>query len=387
MHSAHVVTRSRLVERIEAASTRPPTLGASVEGAVSLAMGEPFGGTPSTVVDAAVEALRTGRTRYEQLSGSPTLRGEVAAHLSAYADTTLSSGEVVLTHGASAGLAATILAVVDPGDKVVLLEPTYSLYADHVSMAGGTVEWVATAGDGRLPLDALDTALADAAMIVLCNPSNPTGRVTPGADLAAAVELAARHGAVVLCDEAYCDIVFDGLEFVSVLDFFSSNPHVVCCGTFSKSYAMTGWRLGWVVAHEELASKINLVHRTFNGALNTFVQDAAASALALPPEHLERLRAEFQSRRDLVVEALSGVPGVQMATPQGAFYAFPQVDTPLSSLELQTHLSHRGVLVRAGSEYGPSGEGHIRLSFATDTDSLQLGLERFVSAVRDLPHA
>lgn len=172
MASPRFPARSRFVERIEAMSTRPPTLGAAVEDAVSLAMGEPFGGTPDAVVHAAVRALRSGRTRYEQLRGSPRLRDSVAAHLSGYAGSALVASHVVLAPGASAGLAATILALVIPGDKVVLPEPTYSLYADHVSMAGGHVEWMRTAEDGRLPLENLEDALQDDPHDATCLPGS-----------------------------------------------------------------------------------------------------------------------------------------------------------------------------------------------------------------------
>ncbi|TCP39174.1 aspartate aminotransferase [Tamaricihabitans halophyticus] len=354
------------------ASRRPSTLGIVPEGTVSLAMGEPFGGTPEVVVDAAITSLRRGRTRYAPLTGDPSLRARVARHLG---DGVTEAG-VVLTHGASAGLAAVVLALVDQGDRVVLPEPTYSLYADHVAMAGGNVDWVSTLPEGGLDLDRLAELVPGSKLVMLCNPSNPTGRILSESDLRGLADLAAAHGAWVLVDEAYRDIVFDAGTFTSALSLSATHPNVVCCGTFSKSYAMTGWRLGWVACGEELAADVNLIHRSINGALNTFVQDAAHVALELPADHLATLVAGFRERRDLVVDALEGLEGVTLARPQGAFYAFPRIEGVTDSRAFTMRLAQRGVLVRAGWEYGPSGEGHVRISFATDLDALRLGLDR-----------
>lgn len=142
---------------------------------------------------------------------------------------------------------------------------------------------------------------------------------------------------------------------------------------------MTGWRLGWVLAERNTADAINLVHRTINGPLNTFVQEAALAALSLPHTHIEHMVSELQIRRDLVCAYLEKIPLVETATPQGAFYAFPKIDAHLTSEELKAGLASAGVLVRAGSEYGPSGEGHIRISFAVDISQLREGMERIAT--------
>lgn len=376
---------SAMVERLAAGSRRPATLGVVPPGAVSLAMGEPFAETPQSVVEAAIRSVSEGRTKYAPLTGLPALRGAMAAHLTHRSATRVTADQVVLTHGASAGLAATILAVVNPGDTVLLPEPTYSLYADHVAMAGGRVGWVANHPDGRLDLDALADRMGEAALVVLCNPSNPTGRIVPRGDMEALNALANQHDTLLLCDEAYSEIVFDGLDFFSSLQLTESTDNIICCGTFSKSYAMTGWRLGYVAASPMLADRINRVHRTINGALNTFVQDAGIAALDLPSESLVEMSMAYQRRRDMVMDALSDLPFLAIAKPEGAFYAFPRVECSYSSQELTDLLATRGgVLVRAGCEYGPSGEGHIRLSFATDTATLDEGLARFVTTLRGL---
>jgi aspartate aminotransferase len=379
-----MVSGSNLVERVRATSARPSDLGGASVTAISLAMGEPAEDTPAPIVDAAIASLRAGRTRYERITGLPILRAGIAAGFNGDGIDGITSDNVVLTHGASAGLAAAILALVNPGDEVVLPEPTYSLYADQVAIAGGQVRWVANDAGGRPRLDQLRAALPKAKLLVLCNPSNPTGYVLAAEELHAIVQLAREHDARVIFDEAYRDIVFDGVSVASAAPLVPANPHVLCCGTFSKSFAMTGWRLGWVLADQRIADAINLVHRTINGPLSTFVQDAAVSALSLPREHLQRVVRDLQIRRDLVCEHLGELSGVEVATPQGAFYAFPKIDRGMKSVELADRLADAGVLVRAGSEYGPSGEGHIRISFALDVPQLREGMERVAKCLREI---
>lgn len=378
-------TASSLPERIRAASRRPKTLGGAVPGAVSLAMGEPDSNTPQPVVEAAVRALRAGRTRYSQITGSPDLRQEIASHLARSQGPEVDPANVVVTHGGSAGLAATVLALVNPGDRVLLPEPTYSLYADHAAMAGAKAEWISTRPDGSIDLHKLAAAAAGARMLILCNPVNPTGMVFSKADIEGVGAILRDHPDLyLLSDEAYSDIVFDEITFTSASELISVRDRVVLSGTFSKSYSMTGWRIGFICAAAAVAEKINLVHRTINGPLNTFVQDAAVEALRIPDKDLHALSARFQRRRDLVMRHLDGLDAVSVVRPLGAFYAFPRIDSALPSVELVQRFADGGVLVRAGSEFGPSGEGHVRLSFATDEAALEEGLRRFTHVINAL---
>lgn len=385
MLSPALTSSPTVTDRITAASRRPAGLGAVPAGAISLAMGEPDADTSPAITAAAVTALRAGRTRYEALTGAPALRSALAEHITAGTGRPTSAAEVVTTHGGSAGLAATMLALLSPGDRVIVPEPTYSLYTDHLAMIGAEQVWLAPTPTGRIDLVGLRALAADARMLVLCNPANPTGAVHTAAELAEIAEIVAAHPSLILVsDEAYCDIVFDGADFLSAAALPGIREQVVLVGTFSKSYAMTGWRLGYVVANEEHAARINLVHRTLNGALSTFVQDAGLVALRTPPGELARMRDTYQRRRDLVVRHLDGIPGIDLARPAGAFYAFPRVHTDVDSQTLVQRLAEGGVLLRAGSEYGPSGEGHVRLSFASDEAHLEEGLRRFVDVARRL---
>jgi aspartate aminotransferase len=348
-------------------------------------MGEPDSGTPAAVVDAAIAALNKGRTRYAPITGSPELRDAIAAQTTSKYGRDTHPREIILTHGGSAGLAATMIALINPGDRVLIPEPTYSLYADHVAMVGAECVWVPNLTDGSLDIESLREEAPSASMIILCNPGNPTGRVYPDADLHHLEQLLVDNpDLLLLADEAYSDITFDGAPYTSALALTQARDQVICSSTFSKTYAMTGWRLGHIVAPAALADRINLIHRTINGPLNTFVQHAAITALQTSDAELKAAARSYQERRDLVVQRLSGVPGIEMLTPQGAFYAFPRITSGLSSDEMTARFADAGVLVRSGSEFGPSGEGHIRISFATDVDTLDEGLRRFIATVKDL---
>ncbi len=377
--------------RIRQASRRPATLGATPEGAIALSMGEPDSGTPQHIVEEAIRALRAGRTKYTNLTGAPALRAALAGKLSAEVGREIEAEQVVVTHGGSAGLAASMLALVNKGERVLIPEPSYSLYADHAAMVGAEAVWVANKPDGTLDIERLAQEASSSRMIILCNPGNPTGRVFSPNDLERLAEVLARNPEILLlADEAYSDIIFTGAEFRSALALAKVADQVVLCSTFSKTYAMTGWRIGYVVAAPEIAGQINLLHRSLNGSINTFVQDAALVALETPKSDLRKVARSYEDRRDIVLEYLNDIEGLTLLTPQGAFYAFIAVDSDLTSDEMTARFAEGGVIVRSGSEFGPSGEGYVRISFATDPDSLHAGLERFVRVVQDLrrtPHA
>lgn len=376
---------SSAAARIVKASRRPKGLGATPAGAIALSMGEPDSGTPRRIVDAAVDALHGGRTKYAKLTGAPELQAALAEHLSTSAGRTITDEQIVITHGGSAGLAAAVIGLLNAGDRVLIPEPTYSLYVDHLAMVDADPVWVTNLADGSLDLGRIAVEAPTSRMIILCNPGNPTGRVYSAEELEELGQiLQANPHLLLLADEAYADILFDGMPYLSALQLASVADQVILSSTFSKTYAMTGWRLGYVVAVPELAATINLVHRSINGAINTFVQDAGIEALKIEKTELEASARSYELRRDIVVERLSGIPGVTMLPPQGAFYAFPRIHSKLSSDDMAARFAEGGVIVRSGSEFGPSGEGHIRISFATDVQSLEEGLRRFVDVVRSI---
>lgn len=356
--------------------SRRPALAPAPPGAVSLAMGEPDFPTPPSVTEAAVAALRAGCTHYADQKGLEQLRSALAAGLPVRPGRAWSADDVVVTHGATAALAAVVLAMIGPGDRVVVPEPAYSLYADLVVLAGGTVDFVPLAPDLHWDLDALAEALPGAAMMIFSNPSNPTGIVHSRQELETLGKLLEGSEALVVSDEAYHRLVYPGHELTSALDIASLRERTVYVQTFSKTYAMTGWRVGYLAGPREVVDAAAHVHRTHNGSLNTAVQHAALAALDLPDDTVDAMVDIYRQRRDLVVSHLSGVPGVHLVPPEGAFYGFLRYDSGPDSVTVARELAEREVIVRAGAEYGPSGEGHVRISFAAGEEDLWIGLER-----------
>jgi aspartate aminotransferase len=348
-------------------------------------MGEPDFDTPPEIVAAAIDALHAGWTRYTEPPGDAELRDALAAEVSRIARTPFARGQILVTHGSSAGLAAAILAIVNPGDRVVIPEPSYSLYADLVNLAGGVCVFVPLLPDFHLDFPALARALAGARLVVLCTPGNPTGAVYRADEWARLAELVTATPAYVLTDEAYHTLVYDGAPFVSGLAVDALRERLVYAQTFSKAYAMTGWRIGYLAGPEAIISAAGVVHRAFNATSNAFVQRAALVALRDGGRNARAWLEQFSARRDFALERLRTIDGLTIAPPEGSFYIFARYAAPISSGELAGRMIAGGVAVRAGREYGPSGEGHFRVSFATSIEKLAAGIERIANVFAALP--
>jgi aspartate aminotransferase len=374
---------SLAIDRVRLASLRP-TGATPPPGTISLAMGEPDFDTPPVIVEAAARAMRQGYTRYGDLNGDPELREHIAQDATRTSGASYTEASVLVTHGGAAAITASILAVVDPGDRVVIPEPTYSLYPDAVRLAGGQPVLVPTTSDHHLDLEALGRVLPGARMVVFCNPVNPTGAVFSSAELTGLAALLEGSDTLVLADEAYADIVYDELPFVSTLAIPGLRDRLIFCQTLSKTFAMTGWRIGYVVAPDDVVLSIRQVHRTMNSAVNAAVQRAAITALEAGPALVADMLQAYQMRRDFTLKRLAGIDGLDAHQPQGAFYAFARYRAALNSEDLARRLLAGGVSVRAGSEFGPSGQGHIRLSFAADIDTLDEGLRRIESTLESI---
>ncbi|MEE1801023.1 aminotransferase class I/II-fold pyridoxal phosphate-dependent enzyme [Streptomyces sp. JV176] len=363
------------VARIAAASrrTQQPQSGGDL---VSLAMGEPDFDTPEQVVEAAHAAIRAGRTHYSPLLGEPALREALAEKLAGIAGTPVSAADILITQGGTAGLAASILGIVNPGDRVVIPDPTYSLYADLVSMAGGVVVPVPLAPDLHWDLDRLADALTDAKLFVFCNPSNPTGIVHSRGELDALAALLEGTSTIVISDEAYSDLDYTGRPFTSAISLEGLRDRTVYCQTFSKSYAMTGWRVGYLWGPAPLIQAAARIHNTFNGSVNTVVQDAALVAVRTCDPDIARMRSAYERRGEIMRAELAAIPGLTLSTQEGAFYQFPRYDLDLPSAQVVAELRSHGVAVRPGSEFGAQGEGHLRLSYAASPESITEGVRR-----------
>lgn len=343
---------------------------------IVLGVGDPDFDTPAHIRKALVDALEAGATHYASWGGDPELRVALAALATRTAGREVSDAQVVLTHGGNAALASTILTVAGPGQRVVIPTPTYPLYMTLVRAAGAEPVMVPHGSDYHLDLDAIAAAAPGARLIVLCHPSNPTSAVYNRAELEAVAAIAQRNDLYVLSDEAYDHALCDGVEFTSTLAVPGLAERLLYVQTFSKTYAMTGWRLGYVIAPLEVADAVGAVHRSFNGALNTAVQRAGLAAITGPQDEPERNRREFELRRDLTSELLHGIPGVELGPAEATFYAWIRHGGDVESATMQERAQARGVVVRAGTEFGPGGEGHLRIALNKPRDVLATGIGR-----------
>lgn len=348
---------------------------------ISLASGDPGFATPAHIAEALSAAVAGGHTHYAEPYGDLQLRAAIVDEIKRRRGADFEIDEVVITHGATGALAAAIVACIEPGDHVLIPDPTYSLYADEVWIAGAEPVFLPLRPDFHLDLDVLEGAAGGARAIVLCTPCNPTGAVLRREELVAVAQLAERHDLLVFSDEVYDSIVYDGVEFTSVLEIPELAQRLVYVQSFSKKYAMTGWRLGYLAAPRPIAQAAARLHFALHGPLNAAVQRAGLAALTTPDDSQERFRVEYQDRRELVREYLESVPGVVVSVPEGGFHALVRYPLPIDSEEMMERCLAAGVAVSAGIEYGPHGEGLLRVSFGEGGSALQEGLARLRRAL------
>ncbi len=374
---------SLAVQRIEATSQRPSRRPGP--GVISLASGDPDFETPDYIRQALIDAISAGYSHYADGQGDPELRAALASLASSSAGTEIAANQVLVTHGGSAALTAAILGTVNPGERVLIPEPTYSLYADLTRMIGAEPIFIPQTPDFHLDLDAIEAEAAKgASLLVVCHPCNPTGVIYSNDELRALGRMAEKHDFLVLSDEAYEHIVFAGHPFTSTLAIDELRDRLIYCQTFSKTYAMTGWRVGYLIAAAPITAAAARIHRSLVGPMNSAVQRAALAAVTTESDWPERMRVEYEARREIVGKLLSDVPGVSVRLPDGAFYAFVKYEGNPTPLEVVEAAYDLGVAVRAGTEYGPSGDGYVRLAFATSREELTEGVMRLRSLLASL---
>lgn len=371
------------IRRISEAAGRLERQGRDV---VHLTIGRPDFDTPAHIKEAAKAALDAGKVHYTSNWGIPQLRQAIATKLRAENGIDLDwETEILVVSGAAQAIAISMLGFLNPGDEVLLPVPAYTSYLHMAAFAGARVVPV--------PLDeargfALDPAelrgriTSRTRMLVLVSPGNPTGAIWSQESLTEVAALAAEHGLLVIADEIYEKLVYGGHHHFSIASLPEVRERTITINGFSKAYSMTGWRLGYVAASRPLIDVlVRLVQYTTTCA-TTFAQWGAVAALTGPQDAVEEMRLEFDRRRNLVERSLSRMPGVVCAPLQGAFYAFPDVsELGLSAAELADRLlEEASVAVVPGSVFGPGGEGHLRISYATDYRRLEEGLGRLADA-------
>jgi aspartate aminotransferase len=356
-------------------------LEAANRAIIHFEIGQPDFGTFPNITLAGVQAMAGGKTRYTPPAGIPTLREAIARVSSERRGVTFNPDQVVVSPGAKPNLFFPTLAVVDPGDEVIYPDPGFPTYEAMIGVAGGIPVPVPLLEENDFSFDMdifKEKVGPKTRLIVLNSPGNPTGGVLPRSDLDQIAEIALRYDCWVLSDEIYGEIAYDGLKVPSIAGFPGLEDRLIIMDGFSKTYSMTGWRLGYGIMPVELAQKVELLLTHSIGCTAHFTQFAGIEALNGTQELAAAMAAEFQSRRDVIVAGLNSLPGVTCKTPQGAFYAFPNVKKlGYSSTELANLiLEQAGVALLPGSAFGKHGEGYLRLSFATSLQNISDGLDR-----------
>lgn len=351
---------------------------------VHFEIGQPDFDTFANVSMAGIRAISEGRTRYTSPSGMPSLQQVIADDCGRRRGIHIDPEEVVVGPGAKPALFFPTLALIEPGDEVIYPNPGFPTYEAMIRVAGGVPVAVPLLEENNFSFDlqVFDRLVnLRTKLIILNSPSNPTGGVMPMADLEHIAQKALAFDCWVMSDEIYARIVYDGLSVPSITSIPGMQSRTIIVDGFSKTYAMTGWRLGYGIMPRELASRVGLLLTHSIGSTAQFTQYAGVEAVLGQQDQVDAVVAEYQRRRDLIVNGLNAIPGIQCQMPQGAFYVFPNIkETGMTSNELANLILEKaGVALLPGSSFGEYGEGYLRLSYANSIKNIELGLEKIRS--------
>jgi len=355
---------------------------------IHLEIGEPDFDTPPHIVEAAVDALRSGQTHYVPAPGLPQLRESVVAFLERTGRLRTTPDRVVITPGAKPIMFYVMLALCQAGDEVIYPNPGFPMYESIAAFTGAVPVPLPLREENEFRIDPgeLERLVTPRTRLLILNsPHNPCGSALTKADCEAIAEIAFRHDLTVLSDEVYWAIRYDG-EHASVLDVDGMADRTILLDGWSKTFAMTGWRLGFAVLPEPLVEPVTRLIVNSVSCTSAFSQFAAKEALDGPFDAVDRMVAEFRSRRDLIVGELNRITGISCQVPRGAFYVFPRVfELGLPASELQERLLREaGVAALAGTSFGVHGEGYLRLSYANSTENLHAAVEAIGALVAAL---
>lgn len=354
---------------------------------ISLSVGEPDFPTPWVIREEAFWHLEKGHTSYTSNWGLLELREEIARYMERYGTFYNPKNEILVTVGASEGVDAVLRAILNPGDEIIVVQPCYVNYVPLAKLMNAVVVPIDSSVNGYYPtaeqVRAAVTPRTKALMI--CSPNNPTGTMIPADELEKIARVVVENRLWCVSDEIYCELAYDGARHTSIGSFPGMKDHAIILNGFSKSFAMTGWRIGWIAACSELLAQIVKLHGYNTICAPIFSQYGAVEGLRHAWKDVERMRTSYQQRRNLMHKAFCDM-GLSVPEPTGAFYMFPSITgLGLSSEEFATQLFQRhNVAVVPGSVFGAGGEGHIRCCYATGIDKMKVALDRIAEFVREL---
>jgi aspartate aminotransferase len=367
---------------------RARALEAQGRHVVHLEIGEPDFSTPAHIVAAAVDALRAGETHYTPAAGISPLREAIARHITTSRGIDARAEHVVVTPGAKPIMFFAMLALAGPGDDVIYPNPGFPIYQSMINFVGATPVPLPLREERDFRFDAAEfrSLISDRTRLIILNsPQNPTGGVLTHDDLEVVADAALARGIMVLSDEVYEQILYTG-EHVSIASLPGMQERTILLDGFSKTYAMTGWRLGYGVMPVEVAEQVARLMVNSNSCTAAFTQHAGIAALTGRQDDVRAMVRAFEERRSVIVDSLRQIPGVRCVMPAGAFYAFPNVqDTGVGSEELARRLlDDAGVAVLPGNSFGAYGDGYLRLSYANSVDNIRAALDRMDALIRSL---
>jgi len=352
-----------------------------------LDMGEPDFATPKHIREVAVKAIEEGFTHYTSSRGLLELREAISEDLKGRGIDADPENEILVTLGAKHAIYAAALSTLDPGDEVLVLSPTWPTHFQCVEIAEAEAIEIPCGDDYRLDEESLKMAVTDkTSMILTASPNNPTGGVLSRGEVKAIVDIAADNDLLILSDEIYDRIVYDGVKPVSPASFAEGRERTIIVNGFSKAYAMTGWRLGYAVANREIIESMNRIQQSTTTCPVSFVQKAGIAALRSSQNCVEEMVREYDRRRRFIVDRINKIEGIRCVKPKGAFYIFPDI----SSLEIPSFefcmrlLEEAGVSTTPGSVFGRCGEGHIRISYANKIEVIAESVERIKEFVENI---
>jgi len=364
-------------------------LAQGLKDVIYLNVGEPDFDTPRHIVAAAEKALKDGHTHYTKEEGIPELREAIAEKESRKIKADICEEQVLITPGATGALFAACMSLIDPGDEVIIQNPSYPGHVRAVTIAGGKPVSVSLREDCNFTIDIdelNDKITPKTKVMIVSSPSNPTGTVFERKILKAIAEIAMDNELFVISDEVYEKFVYDA-EFASIAEFPGMEHQTILVNSFSKTYAMTGWRVGYAVGPKEIINYMKRVLCTSTLCVNSIAQYAALAAIKGPQECVETMVKEYDRRRKFVLENLSKIPRIRFVEPKGAFYVFPNIEEfKMSSTKFVQYLIREArVLLSPGYPlFGSNGRFHVRLSYAASLDKLKIALERIKNATKKL---
>lgn len=353
--------------------------------AIRLEMGEPDFPTPLHIQEAAARAMRDGHTHYGNAYGEPALREAVCTGLERDYGQKRGPENVLITSGGIAGIHTICATYLNPGDEVLIPDPEYSAYADSVSLFGGTPVFIPLSEDFHIDFDVLEERVSSRSRILfVSNPGNPTGRVLREDEVRRLARLAVERNLLLVIDEVYHKLIYGEVPFLSICQVEEVRNRSILLNSFSKTYAMTGWRVGYMVADAPRIKEMVTFNKAMATCTNVPAQMACVAALLGPQECVETMRREYEKRKNLVTRLLGDIGGLSTPPCEGAFYFFPRYEHALTSPKMREYLFSKGILVRSGTEFGACGESHFRICFATSVEILEKGLARLKQALDEI---